>query len=782
MVYIMFRWFQYVKQNVIKKTFYALMETVTAALLYLVFPIIPIYVFIPLLVMVLVASILARYGLSSAILITYVALIFIATLGYASLLVMPLLLFTYLITGAGVINDVALISWALLFTPIYWLSIPLAITPSVKGYGVRAPALFTSLMLLYIVGLSLMGIKWLPITMMPTSGATLIQGIESILTGRQLHIGTAYMELTNTSLYVLSIIVLAIPYAASRYLSGAVTRLALNVDVLGIINNLLPQVLTIASLYVLTILSNSALNPLFLAGAVVAGAAGYALDKALPYIESAGSSVTGRKRVSMNIIPVTDPLGIVELSRKVDELAQDERVIFNEIINVLRQSRIIAVYTDAPLDRLAPLVNALFGVFRIKGFIINGDVVDVPGDVDFYIRSHEKTMLVLIPSSMGEPVLRRLRYYAERGMVYVVIFVSNTGLVSKLGRRGIPILNLITVKTQSQARTIETVSEEIPLSTNAHTAAEVKGEMGGSTQAMNGAQTAAVVVTGQSQLTGQVKPVESKNEQTPQQPKEQIIGKTQGLGKATEIPTVNVVAKKQVKPRSDAKPAEVKRSVNVALDPVDLIDTNIRAKLIDYVDSSVRLRDVLANLGLKYPTTILIIGPPRSGKTALINYVAKHLNLQIINYTDPGIATIDNAVIHVPSLEKALKENPDHVRKLISIARTKHAVAIFESSDPWQIDGGFIEGNIDAVIPILPPDDDYVNEIVSNRLGISGKDADIVKAIIKSCPAVEAIEKIRHYLSSHSALGVLCSDPFSRYREFAKGSAPIAVNNHFRDY
>jgi hypothetical protein len=219
-----------VEQNIIKNTSYALMDTVTAVLLYFVFPIIPIYAFIPLLVVILVASLLTRRGLSSAILITYVALVFIATLGYASLLLTPLLLLTYLITGVGVINDVALISWALLFTPLYWLSIPLAIVPPAKGYGVRAPAVFVLLMLLYAVGLSLLGIKWFPITMMPTLGVTLIRGIESILTGSQLSIGAAYMELINASLYVLSIIVLAIPYVVSRYLSSAVTRLTLNVD------------------------------------------------------------------------------------------------------------------------------------------------------------------------------------------------------------------------------------------------------------------------------------------------------------------------------------------------------------------------------------------------------------------------------------------------------------------------------------------------------------------------------------------------------------------------
>ena len=758
------------KQNIIKNTSYALMDAVTAIILYFVFPIIPIYAFIPLLVVMLVASLLTRRGLSSAILITYVALVFIATLGYASLLLTPLLLLTYLITGMGVINDVALISWALLFTPLYWLSIPLAIVPPAKGYGVRAPAVFVLLMLLYAVGLSLLGIKWFPITMMSTLGATLIRGIESILTGSQLSIGAAYMELTNASLYVLSIIVLAIPYVVSRYLSSAVTRLTLNVDVSGVINNLLPQVLAIASLYILTIFGNLALSSLLLAGAVIAGVAGYALDKVLPYIESAGLPTTEQKRASINVISVTNPLSIMEFSRKINELARDEHAVFNEIINALQQSRVIAIYTDAPQDRLASLINALFGALRIKGFIIDGNIDDVPGDVDLYIRSHEKTMLILIPSSIGKPVLRRLRDYVDKGMLYAVVFTNNIGLVSKLRREGIPILSFIAKKPPSEAHPVKSVNEEIPPSIDVRPTTEVEGEMGGSIQAISRAQATVRVATEKPQLASQVKPpIKSESQQIPQQPKEQVTGKPQDSEKTTKTPTVSTVTKQQAKPQvSEVKLTKTQQPINVALDPIDLINASVKSKLIDYVDSSVRLRDMLTNLGLKYAITILIIGPPRSGKTALINYVAKHLDLQVINYTDPGIAVIDNAVIHVPSLEKTLNENPDHVRKLINIARTKHVVAILESSDPWSIDESFIKGNIDAVVSILPPDDDYVNELVSDRLGIGGKDADVVKAIIKSCPAVEAIEKIKHYLSSHSALGVLCNDSFSKYREFAK--------------
>jgi len=205
MVYIMFRCFHYVKQNVMRNMFYALMDTVAAILLYFVFPIIPIYVFILLLIMVLTASILTRYGLSSAVLITYVILIFIVSLGHASLLIMPLLLLTYLITEAGVINDVALISWTLLFTPLYWLSIPLSTIPSIKGYSIRSAVVFTLLLLLYVIAAAFMGIKWVPVIRVSISNLNFIHGIESMLSNEPLSLSVGYGNLINASLYLLMI-------------------------------------------------------------------------------------------------------------------------------------------------------------------------------------------------------------------------------------------------------------------------------------------------------------------------------------------------------------------------------------------------------------------------------------------------------------------------------------------------------------------------------------------------------------------------------------------------
>lgn len=245
-----------------------------------------------------------------------------------------------------------------------------------------------------------------------------------------------------------------------------------------------------------------------------------------------------------------------------------------------------------------------------------------------------------------------------------------------------------------------------------------------------------------------------KEEKVPEAPKPQIR-KEETKGKTvTEKPRV--------------KGKGISTNVVIALDPVDLISMNTKSKLIDYIDSSIRLRDMMSNLGLKYIVSVLVVGPPKSGKTALINYVAKHLGVSIINYKDPSISIIDSAIIHVPNLEEVINTDLNHILKLLNIAKAKHLVIVFESNNPWLIDPGFIKKNIDAVIPVLPIHDEYVDEIIADKLKVGDKDREVIKGIIKSCPAVEAIEKIKLYLSSRDGTNVLCEDVFKKYQDFAQ--------------
>jgi len=762
MVYIMFRCFHYVKQNVMRSMFYALMDTVAAILLYFVFPIIPIYVFILLLIMVLTASILTRYGLSSAILITYVILIFIVSLGHASLLIMPLLLLTYLITEAGVITDVALISWTLLFTPLYWLSIPLSTIPSIKGYSIRSAVVFTLLLLLYVIAAAFMGIKWVPVIRVSISNLNFIHGIESMLSNEPLSLSVGYGNLINASLYLLMIIVIVIPPVVSKYLTTTITQVNLSGKIIRLLTNFIPPVLTTAILYVLPMIGSSEITPLFLLGSVITGSIGYVIDEVSLNRGSIASFIDKGKRTP-TIIPITDPLVITEYGHWAKKLPSEDLEFISNAIDVISKSRVIALRAELPQDKLDIISRVLFGVTRTKGFIVKGDDIEyIPEDVRWFVRSHEKSLLVLTSSHISKGVIRELINYAEQMKSNVIFININNNLVNKLRKYGIETLYYYD-KSEQLNQQLKQINENVAQSTLGN----------------NAITTIEDVTRPNSQVdikSPSPRPIISDNSN-------EVVNKnTDNVIIRSVVPNVNdtmeehttkQAPKKQpstieVESKRSGVDKHVVREVTVALDPIDLINMSVKSKLIDYLDSSIRLRDMLANLGLRYMSTILVIGPPRSGKTALINYVAKHLNLQIINYADPKAFIADNAIIHVPNLENALNENLDHIHNLVNNARAKRITVVFESSSPWLIDESFVKGNVDAVVAVLPPDDDYIDEIVNNKLGISGEDADIIKAIIKSCPAVEAIEKIRHYLSSHGALGVICSDSFSKYREFAK--------------
>jgi len=764
-----------VKQNVIANTFFTVMDVTTTILLYVVFPIVPLYVFIVLLVLVLTSSIFKRYGLVSAIIVTYVIFIFITALNRASLLIMPFLLLTYLITEAGIINDIAVISWTLLFTPLYWLSIPLAITPTIKGYGIRSSVVFSLLSLLYIIAAAFIGIKWIPITAISTSNLNLIQGLQELLFGNvSITLGMGYDEVINVLLYVIFAIIIVAPPLIGRYLTRIVTQLALGQDIVQVIMNLAPLLLTVALLYIPGIIINSVnyeVTPLIMLGSVIMGSLGYLTDK-LPSIMRLWivSLTTNRKKMPI-AIPIIDPLVITEYGYWAKKLPKEDQDIVSNIVNTVSKTGFVVLKARWSQDKIDITSKVLFGITRAKGFIIKGDIDYIPEDVDWFVRTHEKSLLIIIPTgSINKRVVSKLIDYTRRVKANVVIVnTGNDAIINNLRRYGIETLDYepeVVENVEQQTKQIEeiNVSNNNNIS-NATTNAE-----------------ATKVISEKPEQKINVEPPPIGNNVETKRVEEEVnsleISKNTAVTKPINREIKPSTEQPQTLPRKvqeatgkkksrDDKGKRTTGNVVVMLDPVDLINMSIKSKLIDYVDSSVRLRDMLANLGLKYVSSILIVGPPRSGKTALINYVSKHLGVQIIDYKDPSISITDNAIIHVPNLEEAINENVDHVRKLINIAKAKHLVVIFESSNPWSLDQEFIKNIVDAVIPILPPTDDYIDEVIQNKLNINNKDAEIIKSIIKSCPAVEAIEKIGRYLSSKEG-DIICDDMFKKYQDYSR--------------
>ncbi|WP_148678298.1 hypothetical protein [Vulcanisaeta distributa] len=767
------------KQNVTTNILFTLTDTATATLLYIVFPIIPFYVFITLLALIITSSALKRYGLTTAILVTYVVLTFITALGHASLLIMPLLLTTYLITEAGVINDIAIVSWALLFTPLYWLSIPLSIAPSIKGYSVRSAVIFSLLTLLYVIGVAYQGITWTPIMVIHVTNLNLVRGMESLIFDGSGNLLTIYSELSNVMLYFVFIIIMTIPPLISRYLPRLTIIWPMSRDISQIIMNLVPQLITVSLLYIPLIndLWNYYITPLLVVGSLIIGFSTYALDIAQSRLKVVTQSVLRTRKRSPIVIPIIDPLMITEYGYWIKKLPKDYVDLANTIVNILSKTGVVALHASLPQDKVEIIAKALFGLTRAKGFIIKGDINELTNDVNWFIRTHEKALLVLIPNEINKDMILSLIDYNKRMKLYALIINNgNNDVISKLRKYGIEVITYgeteNTEINQKQTKNVEetqlkqgnmteTVINTNALNNNPTPINEEPIQTSNAPINMEITTTPARVVNEKS--------VNRNNEVATNLQLEKGITKEE---KALEGPKPSIRKEKtkgettREKPRARGK--NVNANVVITLDPVDLISMNTKSKLIDYIDSSIRLRDMMSNLGLKYITSILVVGPPKSGKTALINYVAKHLGVAIIDYKDPSISIIDNAIVHVPNFEGAINEDLNHVLKLLNIARAKHLVIVFESSNPWSVDPDFIRKNVDAVIPILPIYDDYINEVIEGKLRVNDKDKEVIKGIIKSCPAVEAIEKIKLYLSSRDGTSIICEDTFRKYQDFAQ--------------
>ena len=773
--------FRYVKQNVITNTLYTLVDAVTAILLYVIFPIVPLYVFITLLALIIASLTLRRYGLTAAVLMTYVVLTFIAALGRASLLIMPLLLTTYLITEAGIINDIAIASWALLFTPLYWLSIPLSIAPSAKGYSVRSASIFALLALLYVIGTAYQGVTWVPITVIHTTNIDLVRGMESLIFDGPGSLLAIYDELSNVMLYFTFIIIITVPPLMGRYLPRLLMTRLTNAGLSQAVMNLMPQLITASILYVPLIIDawNYYVTPLIIVGALIIGLTTYSLDIVQSRLKLNAQLVLRARKRPPIIIPVIDPLMITEYNHWVKKLPKDDADLVSTIVNTLSKTSVAALYVSLPQDRIEIIAKALFGLTRSKGFIIKGDINDLTSDINWFIRTHEKSLLVLIPNEINKDLLLRLIDYSRHTKLYALIVNnSDSYAINKLRRYGIEVINYGISTVENLGKEQDNYFEEVQSKQGNVTG----GMINAGTSINNTAPTAEepginkVGINSWASTVNeftQTKVIDVNNVKS----SEVSVNLSLEQGEARKERSVEVpkpqVRKEKVKyetvnERPKARGKGINANVAVMLDPVDLISMNTKSKLIDYIDSSIRLRDMMSNLGLKYIVSILVVGPPRSGKTMLINHVAKHLGVAIIDYKDPSISIVDNAIVHVPNLEEVISTDLNHVLKLLSIARAKHLVVVLESNNPWSIDPEFIKKNIDAVIPILPIHDEYIDEVIAEKLRVSNRDREVIKGIIKSCPAVEAIEKIRLYLSSRDGANIICEDVFKKYQDFAQ--------------
>jgi SpoVK/Ycf46/Vps4 family AAA+-type ATPase len=150
----------------------------------------------------------------------------------------------------------------------------------------------------------------------------------------------------------------------------------------------------------------------------------------------------------------------------------------------------------------------------------------------------------------------------------------------------------------------------------------------------------------------------------------------------------------------------VKEAVKVDVgDLLDLIDDSLKSRLVDYVDSSLRLRDMLTTLGLRPVNSILLIGPSGVGKSLLVNYVAEQLGVALVSAESGSFPP--GSIVHIPNLNEYgdVPEVP------------QDSVVIAESSSPWEL-GDDVVGRFGKIIYVPPPSPRTIEEALGKRFRI----------------------------------------------------------------
>ncbi|WP_054842258.1 hypothetical protein [Vulcanisaeta distributa] len=351
---------------------------------------------------------------------------------------------------------------------------------------------------------------------------------------------------------------------------------------------------------------------------------------------------------------------ITEYGYWAKKLPKEDLDLTNTVVNTLSKTGVAALYASLPQDKAEIIAKVLFGLTRAKGFIIKGDIDELASDVNWFIRTHEKALLVLIPNEINKGILSRLIDYNKRTKLYTLIINGNNNVISRLKKYGIEIISYgVTKDIEGKQEETKYVEKIQPMQGNAieeinNANIPPNNNLVPINEVINQAGTNALTSTEIATTPAKVVNEEGVDKNNGGALNNLSEGSATKEEKTLEVPKPSIRRERRsdtMKERPKVRSKVVNTNVMIGIDPIDLISMNTRSKLIDYVDSSIRLRDMMSNLGLKYIVSILVIGPSKSGKTALINYVAKHLGVAIIDYKDPSISIIDNAVIHVPTLK-----------------------------------------------------------------------------------------------------------------------------------
>lgn len=202
-------------------------------------------------------------------------------------------------------------------------------------------------------------------------------------------------------------------------------------------------------------------------------------------------------------------------------------------------------------------------------------------------------------------------------------------------------------------------------------------------------------------------------------------------------------------------PGEAWRNIEVGLDDIqELIDESIKSRLVDYVDSSLRLRDMLTSLGISPVNSILLVGPSGVGKSALVRYVADRVGARLTTPDSPQRDTI----VHIPNLgvldDYGILESPGYV-------------IIAESNTPWELSGELL-GRFDRVIYVPPPFPRIIEAALTRYVSDAGLRRSIAEKL-GGCGVVEVAKAIKYIAQGGSVDHINCTKlSVDKYLDFLR--------------
>lgn len=293
--------------------------------------------------------------------------------------------------------------------------------------------------------------------MFHVTNLSLVQGIEQLMSVSPGDLSAVFKELSDAVLYLVFVIIIAVPTLIGKYLPRLSMNWSMNTEVHQAIMNILPQLITASLLYIPLIDGtwNYTITPLIIVGSLIIGLGTYVLDIAQIRLGAGSQAIPRANKKPPMIIPVTDASMIIEYSYWAKKLPKDDIDLVNTVANTLTKTGIVALNASLPQDKIEIIAKVLFGVIRAKGFIIKGDFNELSDDINWFTRTNERSLLVLIPNEVSKDLITKLIEHNKQTKLYALIINGNSNALNRLRKYGIEVVNY-SVPQGVESRQIQT--------------------------------------------------------------------------------------------------------------------------------------------------------------------------------------------------------------------------------------------------------------------------------------------------------------------------------------